>query len=153
MRKSLVGALLMVLTPACSDTSGPDFLDVEVTVTWDRLDDAGFVGDRYMLIDEIFGGADDTLAVGLIPPEGSPFVIRAPVPCPIAGIWVSARVWGHYDGRSDEQGCKGRAIVGRIDSCSQSQLSAAVDGSTLNWEFPTGGEVPGVGVGCTPPGG
>jgi hypothetical protein len=104
-------ALLGVV--ACSDSSGPSYMNLEIVVDWPKLDEEGFVGDEY----HFFGNCDlqndlsircETFARGPIPAEWDGLV-RVTVTCPIGEYTDSFQVSGYYEARGNEFGvCSGR---------------------------------------------
>lgn len=141
--------LLLGLTGCGSDSNGPGFLDLRATVTWDRMNDAGFVADRWAILSREWGAEfPDTLAAGPIPGGTSPFVIEGRLACPIPNPPATLHVWGRYEGRPADTACHAVGWFDRsISACAIDDVTVTVgftDGHP-GFEQPTDG--PG-GVGC-----
>ena len=151
-------ALLMCLVVpllalvGCSDSSGPESIDLTVTATWDRMNEAGFVADRWAIWSVAWGAESiDTLAAGSIPGGGSPFVIEAHLDCPMPNPPVRLLVWGMYEGRSADAKCEAVGWFDQsIDDCAFDAVTVTVGFTDRNpgFEQPTDGPQ---GVGCDPP--
>lgn len=155
MRITALGSACLLLgLPGCgSDSNGPEFVDLRATVTWDRMNEAGFVADRWAIFSREWGAElPDTLASGLITGGISPFAIEGRLACPIPNPPATLHVWGRYEGRPADAECN---AVGWFD---QSISACAIDEVTVTagftdgnpgFEQPTDGPN---GVGCKAPG-
>lgn len=97
---------------ACSDTSGPSYMELEIVVDWPKLDEEGFVGDEYHFFGNCRMQNDldivcETFARAPIPP-GWDGLVRVRVTCPIGEYRDSFQVSGYYEARGKELGvCSG----------------------------------------------
>ena len=107
-------ALLATLAGCASDTTGPEYAQVEVELIWPNLDDPDFIGTTYLVSsmrtyssgaindDWVFEMEVDTVASGRIPEGRSSWAVRFVMNCG-GSRWFSAR--GYYEANGPEVEC------------------------------------------------